>query len=353
MSTTAGRPQGRPSRPAALNVVIPTLDGGARLPVLLAALDAQTIAEDLEVIVVDDGSQDNSSSVAAAHGAQVVRHERNRGCAAARNTGVAASTAPWVAFLDDDCEPEPRWAEQLLASTHRTAVGVGGTVTVAGRRGDLRGYLERNNPLVPLEAELASSTSLPYRCWRYLMRNLQRAPAQAGPVYSLVGANMAFDRAALEAVGGFDERFTFGAEETDLCLRLLDRFGSSALWFDPAVVVRHHFDTRPRALLRRRRAYGYGVGRLYCKRRELPPTLYPLPVLVAVLLLAGLLDRRKLFVAALVPQAVFARGLLDVFQRRSLAPLVDCYVRLLEEAFHDLGWAAGAWQHRHWIAACD
>ena len=207
--------------------MVPTLNGAARLPILLAALDAQTIAKNLEVIVVDDGSQDDSSKVAAAHGAKVVSHETNRGVSAARNTGIAASHAPWVAFIDDDCEPEPSWAEQLLAASRRAVVGVGGAVTVAGRRGYMLGYLERNNPAVPLEAELASSTSLPYRFWRYLMRNLQRAPAQAGPVYSLVGANMAFDRAALEATGGFDERFTFGAEDTDLCLRLLDRFGNS------------------------------------------------------------------------------------------------------------------------------
>ena len=344
MSAVHDRFQAPSSGPAALSVVVPTLNGAARLPILLAALDAQTIAKNLEVIVVDDGSQDDSSKVAAAHGAKVVSHETNRGVSAARNTGIAASHAPWVAFIDDDCEPEPSWAEQLLAASRRAVVGVGGAVTVAGRRGYMLGYLERNNPAVPLEAELASSTSLPYRFWRYLMRNLRRAPAQAGPVYAFAGPNMAFDRAALEATGGFDERFTFGAEDTDLCLRLLDRFGNGALWFDPAAVVRHHFDTRPRVLLRRRRAYGYGVGRLFCKRHELSPTIYPLPILAAALLLAGLFDRRKLLVAALVPQAVFARGLFDAFQRRSLSPIADCYVRLVEEAFHDLGWAAGAWQ---------
>lgn len=332
-----------------LSVVICTLDGATRLPTVLAALGTQTAANGLEVIVVDDGSRDGSSQVAASYGrVQVVRHDRNRGLAAARNTGLNASSAPWVAFLDDDCEPEPRWAEQILEATHRDVVGVGGAVTVAGLGGFVHGYLERNNPLAPLEAELAASKALAYRCWRYVLRNVRPAPTQGRTIYSVVGANMAFDRAAVGAVGGFDERFTFGAEELDLCLRLQERFGSSALWFEPAAVVRHHFDTRARALLHRHRAYGFGVARLYRKRSDFPPTVYPFPAIVIVLLLAGVLKRRTLVVAALFPQIAFGRGVVEAVRRRSLSPLGDCYVRLLEEASSNLGWVIGAWHYRNW-----
>ena len=69
----------------------------------------------LEVIVVDDGSADATSETGRAHGAVVIRHRVNRGLAAARNSGLSAATAPVVAFLDDDCEPEPSWAQQLLS----------------------------------------------------------------------------------------------------------------------------------------------------------------------------------------------------------------------------------------------
>ena len=72
----------------------------------------------MEIIVVDDGSTDTTSDVARAHGVTSVRHETNRGLAAARNSGVRAASAPIVAFLDDDCEPEPQWARQLLDDGH-------------------------------------------------------------------------------------------------------------------------------------------------------------------------------------------------------------------------------------------
>jgi GT2 family glycosyltransferase len=100
-----------------LAVVICSYDGAGRLGRTLAALAAQTVpAADLEVIVVDDASDDGTADVARAHGATVLRHETNQGAPAARNTGLHAASAPIVAFLDDDCAPGPRWAELLLAA---------------------------------------------------------------------------------------------------------------------------------------------------------------------------------------------------------------------------------------------
>jgi len=350
--TTAPGPPLASDTPSSVrcSVVVCTLNGGTRLRTVLDALRSQTVAAELQVVVVDDGSSDDSAAIAQARGAEVVRHRANRGLAAARNTGVAASRAPVVAFLDDDCEPEPDWAEQLLGALSEAgaAVGVGGPVLVAGPRRYLSGYLERNNPLVPLELDLAKSTGLGYRFLRYLRRGAAPAPAGRRAVYSLVGANMAFRADALGAAGRFDERFRFGAEELDVCLRLRDRFGPASLRFEPKAVVRHHFDTRPGALLRRHRAYGVGIARLRRKRPELPPTFYPFPLLVAVLLGRSRHGRSWLLGAALVPQLLFARGLRAAAGERSAWPLLDCYVRLAEEASTDLGVAAGTWRYRSW-----
>ncbi|HUZ21096.1 MAG TPA: glycosyltransferase [Acidimicrobiales bacterium] len=339
-----------PPRPRC-SVVVCTLNGGRRLATVLDALRRQTVAAELQLVVVDDGSSDDSAALAEAHGAEVVRHPANRGLAAARNTGVAASRAPVVAFLDDDCEPEPEWAGRLLAAFADAGpgvVGVGGPAVVAGRGRYLVGYLERNNPLEPLELDLATSTAPGYRFLRYLRRGATPAPGGVRAVYSLVGANMGFRLDALVAVGGFDERFRFGAEELDACLRLRDRFGPGALFFEPSAVVRHHFDTRPAALLRRHRAYGVGVARLRRKRPELPPTFYPFPLLVAGMLGRSRHGRSWLLGAALLPQLLFVRGLRAAAAARSAWPLLDCYVRLAEEASTDLGVAAGTWRYRSW-----
>ena len=141
-----------------LSVVICSRDGAAGVGRCLRALAAQTIRPALEVIVVDDGSADGTGDVARGHGAIVLRHETSRGPAAARNTGARVASAPILAFLDDDCEPEPGWAEQAAAAFHDDVIGVAGAVLAGGRPGFMLGYLARHNPLEPQELSLARSS---------------------------------------------------------------------------------------------------------------------------------------------------------------------------------------------------
>ena len=55
--------------------------------------------------------------------------------ATARNTGARVASAPILAFLDDDCEPEPGWAEQAAAAFHDDVIGVAGALLVTAARG--------------------------------------------------------------------------------------------------------------------------------------------------------------------------------------------------------------------------
>lgn len=87
-----------------VSVVIPTRDRWPLLEVAVRSVLAQRDVE-LEVIVVDDGSTDNTPSRLQALGdarVRVVPHKRSEGVARARNDGIAAARGPWVAFLDDD-----------------------------------------------------------------------------------------------------------------------------------------------------------------------------------------------------------------------------------------------------------
>jgi glycosyltransferase involved in cell wall biosynthesis len=329
-----------------ISVVVCTLNGAARLPACLGAARAQEVRGRVQLVVVDDGSSDCSADVASAHGAEVIRHETNRGLAAARNTGVAAATADVVAFLDDDCEPERSWAAALLEAFSPNVVGVGGQIVATAPPGFLAGYLSRNNPLVPLELDLAASSAAIDRFGRYLVRSWSFAPTARREIFSAVGANMAFRKSAIEAVDGFDERFSFGGEEQDLCFRLHDAFGEGALMFEPSAVVRHHFGGDTRSVLRRQHAYGIGAARLYCKRADVPPTIFPYPFLVATILAFALSHRTWLPVVALVPQLLFPRGARQALRQRSISPLLDCYLRLAEESFSNVGFAAGAWRFR-------
>jgi glycosyltransferase involved in cell wall biosynthesis len=333
-----------------LSVVICSLNGAAGVDRCLRALARQTIVSTLELIVVDDGSTDTTSDVARAHGATVVRHLTNLGLAEARNTGIDAATAPVVAFLDDDCEPEPKWAEELLTGYEEGVTGVGGSILSGCRDGFILGYLGRNSPLKPVEANIAKSDSLSYRLYLYLGRQwAERQQSVRRNVYSLVGANMSFLRQALIDAGGFDHRFGFGGEDLDVCIRMAKTFPSGRLVFVPEARVVHHFKASMTDTLRRSRAYGRGSARLYRKWPSVPPTIFPGPLLVLTLLLMA---RRlpSLGVAAVaVPHLLYPRGLRGAIANRSGSSVLDPYVQLAQEMCENIGFFEGLWRFRHLV----
>ena len=98
--------------------VVPHWNRRDLLQTLLANLAQQTRPLD-EIIVVDNGSTDDSAAVAELAGARVVRLERNLGFAAAVNRGIQAASAEWIAILNNDVTLAPDWLERLLAACEK------------------------------------------------------------------------------------------------------------------------------------------------------------------------------------------------------------------------------------------
>lgn len=102
-----------------VSVIVPARDAAGTLGRALAALASQRGAFDCEVVVVDDGSRDQTAAIAERAGVSVVGHDRALGAAAARNSGAARSSAAVLAFTDADCEPASDWLERGLAATRQ------------------------------------------------------------------------------------------------------------------------------------------------------------------------------------------------------------------------------------------
>lgn len=116
MRRTVGQRRERPSAPGEhrLTVVVPAKDESGRIGTTVARLRAELADVDPEVIVVDDGSSDDTAAVAEAAGARVLRHEVNQGKGAAVRTGMLAARGRAVAFLDADLAYPPQQARVLL-----------------------------------------------------------------------------------------------------------------------------------------------------------------------------------------------------------------------------------------------
>jgi GT2 family glycosyltransferase len=320
-------------------VVICTNRGPDRLGRALRAVSGQTVRDRLEVVVVDDGSPEPLAPVCAEHGARLVGHGGNRGLAPARNTGLAVTQALLVAFTDDDCSPDPVWAEELIeAFADPAVVSAGGPVVSDAGEGIIHRYYQANNPLAPLEKELDASPALWWRAWLYAKRNVtlvDRAGDRA--VHALPGANFSFRRAILDEVGGFDEGIRFGGEDEDVYHRIHQHAPDGMVWMASKAVVRHPFQPSLGDALRRARAYGRGNARNWAKHPEWRPTLFPAPLLCLAFLAAGWRRPRWAALAAGVPLVTAPRWFVLSWRTRSPEPLAYAYLQTLQEGASNVG----------------
>ncbi|MFE1251261.1 glycosyltransferase family 2 protein [Streptomyces sp. NPDC058735] len=180
-------------------VVVPTL-GRPSLGACLHALAETTGPGPVRVVLVDD-RPDADRRPLTAHVPPALRTRTivvpggARGPAAARNLGWrAAGDVPWIVFLDDDVVPGPTWGDDLALDL----------VTASDRTAGITARIQ-----VPLPADRRPTD------WE------RNTAGLAGAHW--ITADMAYRRAALMAVGGFDERFRRAfREDADLALRMLD-----------------------------------------------------------------------------------------------------------------------------------
>jgi mycofactocin system glycosyltransferase len=242
-----------------VTVVVPVRDRPAALARCLASLGPCH-----QVVVVDDASEhpEWTARVATRAGARVVRRAVNGGPAAARNTGLAHCTTPYVAFVDSDCRPEPGWLEALLPQFRDPAVAVVAPRVVPDReaRGWIASYERARSSLDlgPREGPVVPCSRIAY----------------------VPSATLAARRDVLG--GGFADSLRTG-EDVDLVWRV-HRAGW-AVRYVPAAVVRHAHRPRLRDWARRRYAYGTAAAPLALRHPgQVPPVVVSRWTLAAWLL---------------------------------------------------------------------
>lgn len=105
-----------------VSIIIPTYNGARRIGKCIQALTAQSSLNLVEILVIDDGSEDDTAAVVAKHPGVRVISQRNAGPAAARNRGALEAQGNILLFTDDDCVPTPNWLNAMLAPFQDDAV---------------------------------------------------------------------------------------------------------------------------------------------------------------------------------------------------------------------------------------
>jgi uncharacterized membrane protein/glycosyltransferase involved in cell wall biosynthesis len=332
-----------------ISIVICSYNGQKTLADCLKAVKLQKWNGGLEIIVVDDGSTDDTYKIARSFkGIRVISNEHNIGLSASRNIGINAAQGEIIAFTDDDCKPSKSWIAQLYKGyTKDMILGVGGVVRSTDKSKFMNRYLMLNNPLKPLEYSVIEKKSNLKRLSLYLkgQANGKNTTNRKRPVYSFVGANMSFRKKTLVESGKFDEAFTFGGDDQEISRRI-NKMHPKSLHLAPRASVTHQFDSRLKDTLRRSKAYGIGNARLTRKYAEMGHTIYPFPVLIVLSLLLVLITPWLLLTPLVLIQILYPKGLKELSKQPRPELILYCYVQFLQEVYNNIGYIKGWFKFR-------
>lgn len=225
-----------------VSVVVASYNGGRTLP---ACLDSLTHLNypNYEVILVDDGSTDDTARIAAHYLAVRTIHQKNLGLSAARNTGIGSATGDIVAFTDSDCRADEDWLYYLVGDLLRSdGCAIGG-----------------HNFPPPEDDRVAACVAVSPGGPAHVMLDDRSAE-------HIPGCNMAFWKWALTEIEEFDPQFRAAGDDVDVCWRLLQRGYKIA--FSHSGFVWHYRRNTIAAYLKQQIGYGVAEALLRHKHPE-------------------------------------------------------------------------------------
>ena len=217
-----------------VSVVVTVRNEAARLPFLLAALEAQTLdPERYEVIVVDDGSEDETAAIARRSATRVIEAGTHVGLPTGRNIGIRAARAEIIAFTDGDCIPDPDWLATGLSQIDDLDADIlAGAITVPVDR----------QPTIASLVDIAT-----------FFDQEEFAARGFG-----AGANLWVRRSVFDSYGLFDERLGMYGDEEEFCQRATS--GGARLIYAPEVHVAHTPRRRTLEVAWKGFKLGYGLA---------------------------------------------------------------------------------------------
>src|SRR5712691_3174784 len=224
-----------------VSVVVCTYNGGRTLEQCLRSL-LNLDYPDFEIIVVDDGSTDDTAEILPRFSEIRTIRQTNRGLSAARNVGLHAASGSIIAYTDSDCFVDRDWLTLLVQQLECSGASAVGGPNLTPDDGWLAGCV-------------AASPGQP----THVLENDQVAE-------HIPGCNMAFQRDVLLEIHGFDYQFKRAGDDVDICWRL--QHAGHWITFAPGAFVWHHRRQSPRAYLRQQAGYGEAEALLRFKHPD-------------------------------------------------------------------------------------
>ncbi len=211
-----------------VTVIVPVWNNPEQLERCIAALQVQEYPADrFEIVVVDNGSTDDTMVRAQAMGVRVLQQPKP-GSYAARNLGIAHTSSDYLAFTDSDCIPDRHWLSTAMGRT----TGEPNLGVVAGR------------------IVLFNESGGEARRWAECYEAMVAFPQHQAALGTCATANWLSPRAAIVEAGGFDETVKSGGDHH---MGMKVRSSGRTILYEPGMIVRHPTRATFAALLEKRR----------------------------------------------------------------------------------------------------
>jgi cellulose synthase/poly-beta-1,6-N-acetylglucosamine synthase-like glycosyltransferase len=223
-----------------VSIIIPIYNERKNIENCLKAIKTQTYPE-IEIIVVDNGSIDNSVEIVGDNADKVV-YEKRRGITFAKNTGIKAAKGEFIATTDADCIPDKRWIEELIKCFNDSLI-----VSVGGQNS-----MSPDAPIFERCVDLVLRFLSNVAGSRYIS-NMEYIKS----TFHNPGCNVMYRKSVLDELGGFNERLlTVEDEELDFRIRLK----GYKILFTPFATVYHKRRSNWKDFTKQ--VYRYAIGRM-------------------------------------------------------------------------------------------
>jgi glycosyltransferase involved in cell wall biosynthesis len=326
-----------------VSVVVVTFNRNTSIKPCLDSLINQTYPKHLyEIIVVDDGSTDNTADIVKARGVRVVSHENNKGISYARNTGLKSAKGEIIAYIDDDAVADSKWLEYLIQPFGDPTITASGGQTLAYKTEYItERFLAAQGYGNPAPLAFGMSKNPLWRFWIYLNDMFRPIAIVTKPteVQAVFGLNCAFRTSTLISIGGFDERLVF-AEDSEISTRIREK--GARIIFIPQAIIHHRHRENLAYLIRQ--TYRRSESLLYYYSKEekaLPIFPFPLLYIIIVIILSIIAPLISLLFIIFGPLIIYCWWPIRALRERRLEYFLYSYIQLMLELATILGLIRG------------
>ena len=328
-----------------VSIVVCTLNGSSRISDCLNSLFCQNYPKNsYEVIIVNDGSTDNTPKILAQYPVKVVNHLKNLGMCSARNSGLQNASGSIVAYTDDDCIADKNWINNLVKHYGANVIAVGGITLPYRVNALMEKYMSETGYGNPTPIEFAKSKNPLFRFFVYLkdmFSPLIFCDTDPIPVRSIYTLNASFKKEVLIKAGGWVRGFDF-KEDSEMCDRLNRLFPSQKILFTKKAVITHKHRTSFWHFFKQTYSRSESTLKCYIKDKKIPP-VFPFPVFLLLISLLAFFISLLLGIVSLIllPQLLYSWWLVKYIKSRKGFYLLFPYMQLGLELVTILGMIRG------------